>query len=234
LLDEFDEQGYALAPGLLEPGECELIAANLPSDSASVGHRRLLDETWCAALAQRLQRHPALAAMIPASHVAVQCTWFEKSSDRNWLVPMHQDLSIPVAARVPEPSLRGWSEKEGQLYVQAPLPVLNQLIAVRLHLDPCLAGDGALKVVPGSHKLGRLDQVEAAQVRQARGEFECHSDTGGVLLLRPPLLHASSKSTGNSRRRVLHFVFGPQALPFGMEWGREFSPAQNCAVRNML
>jgi hypothetical protein len=33
-------------------------------------------------------------------------------------------------------------------------------------------------------------------------------------------LHASSKATGTSRRRVLHFVFGPRALPYGLEWER--------------
>jgi hypothetical protein len=38
------------------------------------------------------------------------------------------------------------------------------------------------------------------------------------MAMRPLLLHASSKATGSSRRRVLHFLFGPPALPFGLEW----------------
>ena len=40
------------------------------------------------------------------------------------------------------------------------------------------------------------------------------------MLMRPLLLHASSKATGASRRRVLHFVFGPPALPHGLAWVR--------------
>lgn len=40
----------------------------------------------------------------------------------------------------------------------------------------------------------------------------------GVLLMRPLALHASSKATGSSRRRVLHFVYGPLALPYGLRW----------------
>jgi len=38
------------------------------------------------------------------------------------------------------------------------------------------------------------------------------------LLMRPLLLHASSKSSGSSRRRVLHFLFGPPVLPCGLRW----------------
>jgi len=38
--------------------------------------------------------------------------------------------------------------------------------------------------------------------------------------MRPLLLHASSKGTGTSRRRVLHFLFGPRDLPLGLQWQR--------------
>ena len=41
---------------------------------------------------------------------------------------------------------------------------------------------------------------------------------GDALVLRPLLLHASSKGNGHSRRRVLHFVFGPRELPCGLRW----------------
>jgi hypothetical protein len=36
---------------------------------------------------------------------------------------------------------------------------------------------------------------------------------GGAMVMRPPLLHASSKSRKDLPRRVLHFVFGPAELP---------------------
>jgi hypothetical protein len=39
-----------------------------------------------------------------------------------------------------------------------------------------------------------------------------------AMLMQPLLLHASSKATGTSRRRVLHFLFGPPALPCGLAW----------------
>jgi hypothetical protein len=36
--------------------------------------------------------------------------------------------------------------------------------------------------------------------------------------MRPLALHTSSKATGTGRRRVLHVVFGPPELPFGLQW----------------
>lgn len=55
-------------------------------------------------------------------------------------------------------------------------------------------------------------------LRDRWGLSTCLAQCGDVLLLRPLLLHASSKSSGSSRRRVLHFLFGPRELPQGMRW----------------
>lgn len=215
----FATQGFALVPQVLGSAECESVASRLAGvlpDSA--GTRGLLSQPWCQALAATLHRHPLLALLVPADFAAVQCTYFEKSASRNWLVPVHQDLSIPVAARVARAGLGGWSEKEGALYVQPPVELLQQLVAVRLHIDPCGAEDGPLRVVPGSHLLGRMEAQAAAAARHAQAEVICTARRGSVMAMRPLLLHASSKSTGNSRRRVLHFLFGPRTLPFGLQW----------------
>jgi ectoine hydroxylase-related dioxygenase (phytanoyl-CoA dioxygenase family) len=102
--------------------------------------------------------------------------------------------------------------------VQPPVEVLDQLVAVRLHIDECGVDDGALKVVAGSHRHGRLADADAIALRDARGAVTCPVPRGGAMLMRPLLLHASSKATGASRRRVLHFLFGPRRLPLGLGW----------------
>jgi hypothetical protein len=38
------------------------------------------------------------------------------------------------------------------------------------------------------------------------------------MLMKPLLLHASSKVSIDSGRRVLHFVFAPAELPGGLRW----------------
>jgi ectoine hydroxylase-related dioxygenase (phytanoyl-CoA dioxygenase family) len=150
--------------------------------------------------------------------VAVQCTAFDKSPTKNWLVSLHQDLGIAVKHRVESTECSGWSEKEGQVYVQPPVRVLEYLVAVRVHLDECPTESGALRVVAGSHAFGRLDLAQVVELRTERGETVVPVARGGVLLMRPLLLHASSKAVEPNRRRVLHFVFGPPRLPLGLEW----------------
>lgn len=150
--------------------------------------------------------------------VAVQCTYFEKSTARNWLVPMHQDLTIPVREKTQAPGFSAWSRKQGDTFVQPPAQVLEQLIAVRVHLDPCSEADGPLQVVPGTHLLGVLTPEAEVSARGSRRAVACVAETGDVLLMRPLLLHASSKATGRSMRRVLHFLFGPPELPGGVRW----------------
>lgn len=219
LLQQIAEAGFTFVPQVLTDLECDQLAAQVRrSASASGGTRRLLSQDWCRSLAFRLREHASLAPLFQPDCVAVQCTYFEKSAQRNWLVPVHQDLSIPVAERVEHPGLTGWSEKEGSLHVHAPVELLGQLLAIRLHLDACTESDGPLRVVPGSHLLGKVGAEAAVGVRRANPEVVCTAARGSVLAMRPLLLHASSKATGASLRRVLHFLFGPRELPLGLRW----------------
>jgi hypothetical protein len=216
---DFQAQGYALVKEVVTTDQATRLLAQLPGTATlSGGTRCLLDAPWCTALAERLRSHSSLQALIGLDAVAVQCTYFEKSSDRNWLVSMHQDRSIPVAKKVDGTGLTGWSEKEGQLFVHAPLDLLRQLVAVRLHLENCAAEDGPLRVVPASHQDGLLEEADIAPKRQARGELICEAAAGDVLVLSPLLLHASSKAFGTGKRRLLHFVFGPRQPGHGLAW----------------
>jgi Phytanoyl-CoA dioxygenase (PhyH) len=214
------EHGFAIVPSVLSEPECLAIDAKLASMSAEgAGSRNLLSQAWCVDTAQALRRTPALRDAL-AGYVAIQCTYFEKSPSMNWLVPIHQDLSIPVATRVDHPELNGWSTKEGQLYVQPPPSVLDTLVAIRLHLDDSDSDNGPLRVVPGSHRKGRLGGESHGALRSAAGEVECTVPRGGVVTLKPLVLHASSKSRSSRPRRVIHYLYGPELLPLGLSWAR--------------
>lgn len=218
-INQFETNGIALIEQLLSDAECQAIAENVVSSSSgSAGTRCLLSQAWCRVLASRMRQNPSIAALVPSAFVAVQCTYFEKSLARNWLVSIHQDMSIPVAKRIEHQNLQGWSEKEGSLYVQAPVNLLQQLVAVRLHLDACGVDDGPLRILPGSHLAGKVTAEAAAIERQAGPEFVCIAQQGSAWAMRPLLLHASSKSKGKSLRRVLHFLFGPREMPYGLDW----------------
>ena len=216
-IDRFENDGFVVLSSILPTTACDEIASSLVG-IGSAGTRHLLDTPWCRQLANAIRQQAAVAPLLPDDPVAVQCTYFAKSQEQNWLVPLHQDLSIPVEEKVDNPLLTGWSEKQGALFVQPPASVLRDLVAVRVHLDACDHCDGALRVVAGSHRAGRLSHEDALRMRDELGETSCSVEKGGAMILKPLLLHASSKATGNSQRRVLHLLFGPRTLPFGLRW----------------
>lgn len=161
----FKERGFVIVNPLFPTDDLAPCLDKLAIDGP--GTRDLLEQSWCADLSRRIRKHPLIAPLFPPAAVAVQCTFFQKSTGENWLVPMHQDLSIPVRDRIEDTRLNGWSDKDGTLFVQPPDEVLVQLVAVRLHLDRCELADGPLRVVPGSHKSGRL--TSRMQTRRAGG-----------------------------------------------------------------
>ncbi|MBO9829842.1 phytanoyl-CoA dioxygenase family protein [Xanthomonas sp. A2111] len=213
----FAEDGFTILGDPLNAETCLQTCDRLRTEG-DPGSRNLLHASWCKNLAGELHERADVRDLVPQSHIPVQCTYFEKSASTNWLVAVHQDLSIPVQHRVEHPGLTGWSQKEGVWYVQPPIQVLHGLVALRVHLDTCGESDGPLRVVPGSHRLGRLSTASAIEARKTLGETICVVQQGALLVMRPLLLHASSKASGQSRRRVLHVLFGPPLLPYGLQW----------------
>ena len=211
--------GFAVVPGVVDDAKCDVFASHLQAfERIGAGTRTLLGQAWCVELAGDLRRHPIISNLLPRDAVAVQCTLFDKSPGKNWLVSLHRDLSVPVKGRVESAECSGWSEKEGQVYVQPPAGVLEQIVAVRVHVDPCPPQCGPLRVVPGSHVFARLDMARADELRKEHGEVVVPVPRGGALVMRPMILHASSKASDPKPRRVLHYVFGPAHLPLGLTW----------------
>ena len=102
--------------------------------------------------------------------------------------------------------------------MQPPMEILERMLTIRLHLDDCDSENGALRVLAGSHQSGRLSSTEIQELRQTQSEEVCVVPAGGVLLMRPLLLHASSPSKTLRRRRVLHLEFACEELPRGLKW----------------
>jgi ectoine hydroxylase-related dioxygenase (phytanoyl-CoA dioxygenase family) len=143
---------------------------------------------------------------------------FDKTEHANWAVPWHQDVTIAVQRRCELPGYELWSEKGGIPNVQPPTEMLQQILAVRLHLDPCPANNGALRVLPGSHAAGRLSDQQIEDWKSKCPEVACEAKTGDALLIRPLLLHASGSARSPSHRRVLHVEYTAALLPEGLDW----------------
>jgi ectoine hydroxylase-related dioxygenase (phytanoyl-CoA dioxygenase family) len=141
------------------------------------------------------------------SAVPFRATLFEKTPGANWLIPWHQDTALPLARRFDAPGWGPWSEKSGVTYAHAPAWALLRVIALRVHLDRSGADNGPLRVIPGSHEAGVLSDREVSRWVSSVEPVSCLGSRGGVVVMRPLVIHASSKVLSDAPRRVLHIEY---------------------------
>jgi hypothetical protein len=209
--------GFAIVPRFISDAQrINIIATIGPASGA--GRRRLLSLPIVYELAHSKQLLDLVRPYVPSEPTPIRAIYFNKSPGANWLVSWHQDLTIAVRERIELPGFGPWNTKEGVPHVQPPVVYLEQMLAVRIHLDDADESNGALKVLPGTHNLGRLSAEQIQELRLQREEYLCTAATGDALLMRPLLLHASSRSTSDRPRRVLHIEYAGFKLPGGLEW----------------
>lgn len=201
----------------------QAIAA-LPEDTAVrrqsnvFGVRNLLDV--CPAVCE-LARSEAVRAVASAvlgrDCFAVRATFFDKVAGANWNLRWHQDGVISVRERIETPGFTAWANKAGVWQVRPPAEVLASMLAIRVHLDDCPRDNGPLRVLSGSHK----ELLTRDQIIASKHEYEervCEVNTGGIVAMRPLLLHASSAAEAPRNRRVVHLEFAAAELPGALDW----------------
>ncbi len=137
----------------------------------------------------------------------VRAILFNKTTENNWLVTWHQDRTIAVSDKFEKNQWGPWSVKDGIHHVQPPVDVLNKMVTFRIHLDDTSQENGCLKILPKSHKLGILDHSSIQDYVQNHNPVICEAPAGSTLVMRPHILHSSSKAPNPSQRRVLHLEY---------------------------
>lgn len=131
---------------------------------------------------------------------------FDKTPDKNWLVTWHQDKTISVTNNADIPGWGPWTIKDGVHHVQPSQAVLENMVTFRIHLDDADESNGCLKVIPKSHRLGILSRGDQDNLVSNSESVLCSAKAGDVLVMKPLLLHASSKGSlkrnSYSHRRV--------------------------------
>jgi hypothetical protein len=214
-------EGWFTTPPMIEPERLEALSAAL--DAIEVegkwgGIRNLLDIPLVRDLASFRPLRSMAEAVLGSGCIAVRGLCFDKTPDVNWKVPWHQDVTIAVTEKIDAPGYGPWSRKAGVVHVQPPAEVLEQMVAIRVHLDPCGAENGPVRVLPGSHRSGKLDPGQIAAMRERIAPVDCLVERGGILAFHPLLLHASSPALMPERRRVVHLEFATQGLLHGPSW----------------
>jgi ectoine hydroxylase-related dioxygenase (phytanoyl-CoA dioxygenase family) len=199
--------GYRIEPRVFSDCECNRILTALAGSQRSrAGVRHLMSNPVVADLANDARMLALSRRATGRDAVPFRATLFEKTGDKNWLIAWHQDTALPLTTRSDAKGWGPWSEKAGVVYAHAPASALSRVIALRVHLDESTSENGPLRVIPGSHLNGVLSDDAVAEIA-ATNPVECPVPCGGVLAMRPLLIHASSKAISNAPRRVLHIEY---------------------------
>ncbi|MBX2841050.1 MAG: WYL domain-containing protein, partial [Flammeovirgaceae bacterium] len=153
--------------------------------------------------------------------------YFDKSPQANWYVTWHQDIPINVNKKMETEGFYGWTKKEDVISVCPPVEITKHTFSIRIHLDETNESNGALKVISGSHnKILSDDEIQL--ISENSSPVICDVGPGGIQLMMPLILHASSKSKQQKRRRVIHLEFCDMDLPKPLEWAeQEFIDLKN-------
>jgi len=219
------ERGWAVTPPIVSDSTIEQLRAavcTLARDGRG-GARNLLDLQEVQSLARSEAVRGLAIAVLGEACFATRALLFDKTPEANWKVIWHQDLTVAARARADASGYGPWSEKASVPHVQPPMAVLESMLAIRIHLDPCGIENGPVRVLERSHRLGHVSVETIDALRRDLAETNCLVEQGGALAFRPLILHASAPSTVPHHRRVIHLEFAATELAPLLEWHRRIA-----------
>ncbi len=211
--DFMEANGYAYFPDIFSSTEISRLGAELSIASlkrSRAGARHVLSHPAVRSLANTAQLSQIARAVLGNGAVPFRATLFDKTPTSNWFVAWHQDTALPLIEKKEIVGWGPWSKKGGILYAHAPKEALEQVLALRVHLDDSTASNGPLRVLPGTHRNGVFTDSEVQRHASHVAPIPCTVGSGGVIAMRPLVIHASSKSESDLPRRVLHIEFCSQ------------------------
>lgn len=226
-IDSFNKNGHGIIENIYTESEiAEILLEIEKNEKANANFRKSQD---VFAIRQVLKEIPKLKNLIfnkdlkkvihkigGTDYFLVKSIYFDKPETSNWVVPYHQDLTIALEEKIETENYVNWTSKHNQVSVQPPLSILENIFTIRIHLDDTTKYNGAVKIISSSHKNGII--LMNSSVLDKKEEVECEVPKGGIMLMKPLTLHASSKTTNNKRRRVIHIEFSNQTLPNNLKW----------------
>jgi hypothetical protein len=222
LTGEIEKNGFSTIDRYINPDSIESLIVDITDLNLTPGRagiRNLLElAPSIGALARSQEIRSIVEPILGDTARVVRGIFFDKQPSANWKVPWHQDRTIAVKNRLDVPDYHPWSLKAGIPHVQPPTAILDRMLTVRIHLDKTDESNGALKVIPGSHCHGKLTDLEIDLWKQTSPGISCNCEAGGILLMRPLLLHASSMAIAPNHRRIIHLEYASSQLPSGLEW----------------
>jgi ectoine hydroxylase-related dioxygenase (phytanoyl-CoA dioxygenase family) len=221
------EKGFSIIPDVFSVEELTTIQNLLNNtDTSSPSFRKTAD---LFAIRRFFKEVPAaenilltdkfvslIEQIFGSGYFLVKSIYFDKPGTSNWFVSYHQDLTISVDKKEEIKGFGPWTVKQDQFAVQPPVEILENIFTIRIHLDDTNKDNGALRVIPGSHRKG-IYRPEIINWN-TETEISCSVPAGGIMIMKPLLLHASNRTANQSRRRVVHLEFSDRELPSSLKW----------------
>lgn len=230
--DHILENGFTIINNIFSDKELEKIDKVLKNIDASNDNFRKSEDLF--AIRQFLKELPEIKDLIlnanmnaiiheifGEKYMAVKSIYFDKPEKSNWYVAYHQDLPISVDKKIKIAGFGPWTTKKNQFAVQPPLPILENMYTIRVHLDDTDENNGALKVIPKSHAKG-IYRPETIDWNVETEEI-CKVERGGAMIMKPLILHGSNRTTNGKKRRVIHIEFSEMELPGELQWSEKTS-----------
>jgi ectoine hydroxylase-related dioxygenase (phytanoyl-CoA dioxygenase family) len=208
-------RGFAVIAEVLRRDETDglnTVIGTTEFRRSRAGARHVLCNPSIATLAEDPRLMEIARQILGAEARPFRATLFDKSPTSNWLVVWHQDTALPLRERHELPGWGPWSVKEGVIYAHAPAMALEQVLALRIHLDDSTNKNGPLRVLPGTHTMGVFTDDAIEGLAAEIDPVDCLVTAGGVVAMRPLIIHASSKSVTEMPRRVLHIEYAARMV----------------------
>jgi ectoine hydroxylase-related dioxygenase (phytanoyl-CoA dioxygenase family) len=212
LSQKIAEDGFAILPDIFSSADIDNLIHGLvefPLTRSRAGIRHAMHHPDVSEFAHDPLLCDMASSIFNQKAVPYRATLFDKSPDSNWLVVWHQDTALPRRERKEQTGWGPWSVKEGISYAHAPASALSEILALRLHLDDSHEENGPLRALPRTHIHGVLSDDQIHAFSEHVTPVDCLVPRGGVVAMQPLLIHASSKSTSDCPRRVLHIEYAP-------------------------
>jgi len=201
----YHRDGSLLAPGLFEADEVDLLLRSAREDRALDAHSFGRADGEGGKVRLSLWNHPGegIYGMFARCRRVVDAC--EQILDDE--VYHYHSKMIMKDARVG--GAWAWHQDYGYWYQNGVL--FPNLVSVFIALDPCTPANGCLQVIPGSHRLGRIDHVLTGEQAGADPErvervlerlplVHVEMRPGDALFFHPNLLHRSDRNTSPEPR----------------------------------
>jgi hypothetical protein len=219
---EYRDDGYYLVKGAFSTEQVAILKEELAVFDGKINNYGV------RSLISKVPYIKSMASSPPLMNIAknilgekvrpVRSVYFDKVPGANWNVAWHQDTSIALKSKHEINGFGPWSEKQGVVHSEPPVEFLQNTLTLRIHLDKANTESGVLRVIPGTHKNGRVHSNDILKIVESTKAIECDASEGDVLLMNPLLFHSSRKAVNPTHRRIIHIEYSAMVLPKPLEW----------------